>query len=275
MQVMGVLNVTVDSFSDGGCYLDLDDAVKHGLAMAAAGAGIVDVGGESSRPGATRVDPAVETSRVIPVVKELAAQGITVSIDTMRADVARAALQNGAQMVNDVSGGRADPAMGPLLAEADVPWVLMHWRAVSADTPHVPVRYGNVVAEVRADLLASVADAVAAGVDPARLVLDPGLGFAKTAQHNWAILHALPELVATGIPVLVGASRKRFLGALLAGPDGVMRPTDGRDTATAVISALAALHGAWGVRVHDVRASVDAIKVVEAWMGAERIERDG
>ncbi len=272
---MGVLNVTDDSFSDGGRYLDLDDAVEHGLAMAAEGAGIVDVGGESTRPGAPRVDPAVEMSRVMPVVKELAAQGITVSIDTMRADVAQAALQSGAQIVNDVSGGRADPAMGPLLAEAGVPWVLVHWRPVAADTPHLPPRYGNVAAEVRADLLASVADAVAAGVDPARLVIDPGLGFAKTAQHNWALLRALPELVATGIPVLLGASRKRFLGELLAGSDGAVRPTDGRDTATAVISALAAQYGVWGVRAHDVRASVDAIKVVEAWMAAERTGHDG
>jgi dihydropteroate synthase len=266
---MGVLNVTDDSFSDGGCYLDADAAIAHGLAMAAEGAGIVDVGGESTRPGATRIDPRVETDRVVPVIKALAAQGITVSIDTMHADVARAALQNGAQMVNDVSGGRADPAMAPLLAEAGVPWVLMHWRPVAGDRPHQARSYRDVVAEVRAELLAGVDDAVAAGVDSGNLVIDPGLGFAKTGQHNWALLHALPELVATGIPVLLGASRKRFLGALLAGPDGEVRPPDGRETATAVISALAALHGAWGVRVHDVRATVDALKVVGAWLQTE------
>ncbi len=275
MQVVGVLNVTDDSFSDGGRYLDADSAVAHGLAMVAEGAGIVDVGGESTRPGATRVDPRVEASRVVPVVKDLAAQGITVSIDTMHADVARAALQSGAQIVNDVSGGRADPAMAPLLAEAGVPWVLMHWRSVSSAQPHQVPHYGDVVAEVRAELLASVDDAVAAGVDPAKLVIDPGLGFAKTGQDNWALLQALPDLVATGVPVLLGASRKRFLGTLLAGPDGSPRPPDGRETATAVISALAALYGAWGVRVHDVRASVDALKVVGAWTGSERAGHDG
>ncbi len=266
---MGVLNVTGDSFSDGGRYLDTDDAVAHGLALAAEGAGIVDVGGESTRPGATRIAPRVEASRVVPVVKELAAQGVTVSIDTMHADVARAALQSGARIVNDVSGGRADPAMAPLVAEAGVPWVLMHWRPVSSDRPHQAPRYRDVVAEVRDELLAGVDDAVAAGVDPDKLVIDPGLGFAKTGQHNWALLHALPQLVATGVPVLLGASRKRFLGTLLAGPDGSPRPPDGRETATAVISALAALYGAWGVRVHDVRASMDALKVVGAWTQAE------
>lgn len=262
---MGVLNVTDDSFSDGGRYLDPDKAVAQGLALAADGADIVDVGGESTRPGATRVDARVETSRVVPVVKELASQGITVSIDTMHADVARAALCSGARIVNDVSGGRADPSMAPLLAEAKVPWVLMHWRSVAAERPHAAPQYHDVVAEVRTELLASVDAAVSAGVDPAQLMLDPGLGFAKTGQHNWALLHALPQLVATGIPVLLGASRKRFLGTLLAGPDGSARPPDGRETATAVISALAALHGAWGVRVHDVRATVDALKVVAAW----------
>ena len=262
---MGVLNVTDDSFSDGGRYLDHDNAVAHGLAMAAEGASIVDVGGESTRPGATRIDPRVETSRVVSVVKELAAEGITVSIDTMHADVARAALQSGARIVNDVSGGRADPAMAPLLAEAGVPWVLMHWRSVSSDRPHAVPHYRDVVAEVRAELLSGVDAAVAAGVDPTQLVIDPGLGFAKTGQHNWALLHALPQLIATGVPVLLGASRKRFLGTLLAGPDGSPRPPGGRETATAVISALAALNGAWGVRVHDVRASVDALKVVGAW----------
>lgn len=226
---MGVLNVTDDSFSDGGRYLDPDKAVAHGLALVAEGAGIVDVGGESTRPGATRIDPRVETSRVVPVVKALAAEGVTVSIDTMHADVARAALGSGARIVNDVSGGRADPAMAPLLAEAKVPWVLMHWRSVSAERPHAAPQYRDVVTEVRAELLASVDAAVAAGVDSARLMIDPGLGFAKTGQHNWALLHALPQLVATGIPVLLGASRKRFLGTLLAGPTARHgRPTGGR-----------------------------------------------
>jgi len=234
-----------------------------------------DVGGESTRPGATRIDPHVETSRVVPVVKELAAQGITVSIDTMHADVARAALCAGARIVNDVSGGRADPAMAPLLADAKVPWVLMHWRSVSAERPHAAPRYRDVVAEVRDELLASVDAAVSSGVDPGRLMIDPGLGFAKTGQHNWALLHALPQLVATGIPVLLGASRKRFLGTLLAGADGSPRPPDGRETATAVVSALAALHGAWGVRVHDVRATVDALKVVAAWTDGSHTELAG
>ncbi len=275
VQVMGVVNVTDDSFSDGGHYLDPDRAVEHGLALAAAGAAIIDVGGESTRPGAVRIDPAVEAARVVPVVKEIASHGITVSIDTMHAGIARAALENGAQMVNDVSGGRADPDMAGLLVEAGVPWVLMHWRSVSSDHPHKTPRYRDVVAEVRAELLASVDDAVAAGVDPANLIIDPGLGFAKTGQHNWALLHALPKLVGIGVPVLVGASRKRFLGSLLAGPDGAVRPPDGRETATAVVSALAALHGAWGVRVHDVRASVDALRVVEAWTQGGAVESDG
>lgn len=275
MQVMGVLNVTDDSFSDGGRYLDPDKAVAHGLDLVADGADIVDVGGESTRPGATRIDPRVETARVIPVVKALAAQGITVSIDTMHADVARAALCGGARIVNDVSGGRADPAMAPLLADAKVPWVLMHWRSVSAARPHASPQYRDVVGEVRDELLASVDAAVSAGVDPGQLMIDPGLGFAKTGQHNWALLHALPQLVATGIPVLLGASRKRFLGTLLAGADGAPRPPDGRETATAVVSALAALHGAWGVRVHDVRATVDALKVVAAWTGGSHTELAG
>jgi dihydropteroate synthase len=267
VQVMGVVNVTDDSFSDGGLFLDRDRAVEHGLTLAAEGAAIVDVGGESTRPGATRIEPRVESARVLPVIKELAGQGITVSIDTMHAEVAQAALENGAQIVNDVSGGRADPNMAPLLADAKVPWVLMHWRSVGADAPHkVPV-YRDVVTEVRDELLAGVDAAVHAGVAPERLIIDPGLGFAKTAEHNWALLRALPEFVGTGIPVLVGASRKRFLGSLLAGSDGQPRPPDGRETATAVISALAGFHGAWGVRVHDVRASVDALKVLEAWNG--------
>lgn len=275
VQVMGVLNVTADSFSDGGRYLNVDRAVAHGLTLVADGATIVDVGGESTRPGATRVDPRVEAQRVVPVVKELAAQGVLVSIDTMNAAVAAAALDCGAGMVNDVSGGHADPAMAPLLAESGAVWVLMHWRPVDvgrAGLGHGVPGYRDVVAEVRDELIAGVDSAVAAGVDPARLVIDPGLGFAKTGQHNWALLQALPQLVGTGVPVLVGASRKRFLGTLLTGCDGAPRPADQRETATAAISVLAGLHGAWGVRVHDVRASIDALKVLQAWTagGANR-----
>jgi dihydropteroate synthase len=264
VQVMGVVNVTEDSFSDGGRYLSPDAAIRHGLQLAADGAAIIDVGGESTRPGAVRMQSSVEQARVLPVVKELAAQGLTVSIDTMHADVAAAALEHGAAIVNDVSGGRADPAMAGVVASAGVPWILMHWRAVSVDEPHSVPSYGDVVTEVRDELLRAVDAAVAAGVDPAKVIIDPGLGFAKTAQHNWQLLRALPAFVDTGFPVLIGASRKRFLGALLAGPDGV-RPPDGRETATAVVSALAATHGAWGVRVHDVRASADALAVVTAW----------
>ena len=266
VRVMGVVNVTDDSFSDGGLFLDRDRAVEHGMALASDGAAIIDVGGESTRPGATRIDARVESGRVLPVIKELAGLGLTVSIDTMHSDVAQAALENGAQIVNDVSGGRADANMAKVLADAKVPWVLMHWRSVSAERPHEVPPYRDVVAEVREELLAAVDAAVHAGVDPDNLIIDPGLGFAKTGEHNWALLRALPDLVDTGIPVLVGASRKRFLGTLLAGADGEPRPPDGREIATAVISALAAQHGAWGVRVHDVRASADALKVIEAWM---------
>lgn len=265
VQVMGVVNVTDDSFSDGGRYLDPARAVAHGIELAAEGASIIDVGGESTRPGAARIDADIEITRVVPVIKGLVAEGLTVSIDTMHAAVARAALDHGAAIVNDVSGGRADPAMAPLIAGAGVPWVLMHWRSVSADDPHEVPRYDDVVAEVRNELLAGVSAALDAGVNERNLIIDPGLGFAKTARHNWVLLQALPELVNTGLPVLVGASRKRFLGSLLADADGSLRPPDGRETATAVISAMAALHGAWGVRVHDVRASMDAVSVVAAW----------
>lgn len=269
MQVMGVLNVTDDSFSDGGRFLDRDRALEHADSLIAAGAAIIDVGGESTRPGAVRVQAPVETGRIVPVVRELAAAGVTVSIDTMHEAVARAALEHGAAIVNDVSGGRADPNMAALLAEAKMPWVLMHWRSVRADDPHDVPAYTDVVTEVREELLRSVDAAVTAGVDPANIIIDPGLGFAKTAQHNWQLLRALAEFVDTGIPVLVGASRKRFLGTLLAGPDGTPRPPGGRETATAVVSVLAAQHGAWGVRVHDVQASVDALKVLAAWSGTQ------
>jgi len=260
---MGVLNVTPDSFSDGGCYADRDAAVRHGLEMHASGADYVDVGGESTRPGADRVDADEECRRVLPVIRELVGSGVRVSVDTTRAEVAEAALTAGAVMVNDVSGGLADKNMAELVAEAGVPWVLMHWRGHSREM-YAAARYGDVVTEVRAELTARVEDVVAAGVDPGQLVLDPGLGFAKNAEHNWALLAGLDRLVALGLPLLVGASRKTFLGRLLAGPDGELRPVEGRETATAAISVLAAQAGAWGVRVHDPVRSLDAIATVAA-----------
>jgi dihydropteroate synthase len=262
--VMGILNVTPDSFSDGGRWLDRNQAVAHGVAMRDAGADIVDVGGESTRPGAPRVDPETELARVLPVVRELAAAGVCVSIDTTRAAVAEAAIAAGAGVVNDVSGGLADPAMAAVVASAQVPWILMHWRGHS-DRMSALATYADVVTEVRDELAARVDAAVAAGVEPARLVVDPGLGFAKTAEHNWALLRRLDVLVELGYPVLVGASRKRFLGSLLAGEHGELRPMAGRDVATAAVSALAAHCGAWGVRVHDVVGSLDAVRVAAAW----------
>jgi dihydropteroate synthase len=262
--VIGIINVTPDSFSDGGRYLDRDDAVAHGLALRAQGADLIDVGGESTRPGARRVDAPTEIARVVPVIRELAASGLLCSVDTTRAAVAEAALEAGAIIVNDVSGGLADPAMASTMARCRVPWILMHWRGHSATMDHL-AHYADVVTEVRAELVAQVDAAVLAGVDPGALVLDPGLGFAKKAAHNWALLGHLDVLTELGFPILVGASRKRFLGTLLAGDDGQARPCDGRDTATAAVSALAAAAGAWGVRVHDVAASRDAIAVAAAW----------
>lgn len=265
--VMGVLNVTPDSFSDGGCYADAGAAIAHGMEMHAAGADYVDVGGESTRPGADRVDAAEECRRVVPVVRELAAAGVRVSVDTTRAEVAAAALEAGAVLVNDVSGGLADEGMARLVAETGIPWVLMHWRGHSREM-YAAARYGDVVTEVGAELTARVEDVVAAGVDPAQLVLDPGLGFAKNAEHNWALLAGLDRLVALGLPVLVGASRKTFLGRLLAGPGGELRPVEGREAATVAISVLAAQAGAWGVRVHDPVQSLDAIATLAAVQAA-------
>ena len=258
--VIGILNVTPDSFSDGGRYLDREDAVAHGVALRAEGADLVDVGGESTRPGAHRVEAPTEIARVVPVIRELAECGVPCSVDTTRAAVAEAALEAGAIMVNDVSGGLADPAMAPTVARCRVPWILVHWRGPSA-VMHTLASYSDVVAEVRAELVARVDAAVLAGVDPGALVLDPGIGFAKTAAHNWTLLGHLDALIQLGFPVLLGASRKRFLGALLTGG----QPPERRDTATAVVSALAAAAGVWGVRVHNAAASREAIAVAAAW----------
>jgi dihydropteroate synthase len=262
--VMGVLNVTPDSFSDGGRYYDPGDAIAHGMAMHERGADLVDVGGESTRPGAGRVDADIESARVLPVIRGLVAAGVPVSVDTTRARVAADALTAGARIVNDVSGGLADPDMARVVVEHGVPWILMHWRGHSKDMNSLAT-YTDVVAQVRAELSARVDAALAAGAEPEALVLDPGLGFAKHAEHDWALLHALPSLVELGFPVLVGASRKRFLGRLLAGADGKPRPPDGREDATAAVSSLAAAAGAWGVRVHDVDKSLDAVTVAAAW----------
>ncbi len=257
MVVMGVLNVTPDSFSDGGRYVSVDDAVAHALAMRAEGADLIDVGGESTRPGADRVDPPVEARRVLPVIKALAAEGITVSVDTYRASVAESALAHGASVINDVSGGLGDADMARVARDARCPWILMHWRGHSRIMRQLAT-YDDVVADVRRELLQRVDAALSAGVDAAQLALDPGIGFAKTAEHDWPLLAHLDQFVALGFPVLIGASRKSFLGRLLAGPDGAPRPVGEREDATVAITTYAALRGAWGVRVHSVRPNVDA-----------------
>ncbi|WP_100836832.1 dihydropteroate synthase [Kitasatospora fiedleri] len=263
--VMGVVNVTPDSFSDGGLWLDPARAVAHGLDLVARGADLVDVGGESTRPGAVRVTEAEELRRVVPVVAELARAGAVVSVDTMRAGVAAAALAAGARLVNDVSGGLADPEMAGVVAGTGAPFVVMHWRGQSADMDSRAV-YGDVVADVVRELTVRVEELLAAGVKEEQLILDPGLGFAKTGAHNWALLGRLDALTALGRPVLVAASRKRFLGTLLANPEtGELRPARQRDDATAAVSVLAARAGAWAVRVHDVSGTADAVRVVAAW----------
>jgi dihydropteroate synthase len=261
--VMGVLNVTPDSFSDGGRYLRFEDALAHAREMYEQGATIVDVGGESTRPGAERVDAKTETARVVPVIAALAADGVPTSIDTTRAAVAAAALDAGATLVNDVSGGLADPDMARVVADAGVAWVLMHWRGHSHNMAELAT-YHDVVADVRTELRARVDAALNAGVAAEALIVDPGIGFAKTAEHNWRLSAHLDEIRSLGYPVLFGASRKSYLGRLLAGPDGVPRPVDDRDAATLATTVLAVVAGVWGVRVHDVRSTVDAIRVCQA-----------
>jgi dihydropteroate synthase len=264
---MGVVNVTPDSFSDGGRFFDTAAAVKHGLELVAEGADLVDVGGESTRPGATRVDEDEELKRVIPVVRGLASEGVTVSVDTMRASVAARALAAGAALVNDVSGGLADPAMIPAVADAGAPFVVMHWRGFLAGG-NVKGAYDDVVTEVVDELHARVEAVLAGGIAPDRIVVDPGLGFSKDAEHDLVLLAHLDRLLALGHPLLVAASRKRFLGRVLAGPESAPPPARERDAATAAVSALAAHAGAWAVRVHEVRATADAVRVARAVEGA-------
>lgn len=271
--VMGVVNVTPDSFSDGGRWFTPEAAVAHGEALLADGADLLDVGGESTRPGAARVPVAEELDRVLPVIAELVARGATVSIDTTRAVMAAAAIAAGASIVNDVSGGLADPGIRDVVADAGVVYVAMHWRG-HADVMDDLAEYDDVVTDVRRELAQRVAELRAAGVADHQIVLDPGLGFAKPGAANWPLLARLPELVADGFPVLVGASRKRFLGHLLAGADGVPVPPERRDGATAAVSALAAAAGAWCVRVHEVRGTADAVRVAARWTAAAPSGKD-
>jgi len=263
--VMGVVNVTPDSFSDGGLYADTEAAIAHGRQLLADGADLLDIGGESTRPGATRPLVSEELDRVVPVITALAAEGALVSVDTMRAEVAAAALASGAGMVNDVSGGLADPRILAVVAGSEATYVAMHWRAHS-DRMQDLAAYdepGGVVAAVRRELGERVDAMRAAGIPDDRIVLDPGLGFAKRGEHNWELLRGFGELTSLGFPLLVGASRKSFLGALLAAPDGTPRPVSQREDAGHAVTLLLAQQGVWGVRVHDVRGTRDVLRVLE------------
>jgi len=261
--VMGVVNVTPDSFSDGGRWFSSRGAVAHGLDLLSQGADILDVGGESTRPGAQRPSEEEELRRIIPVIRELSHGGAQVSVDTMRATVASQALDAGASMVNDVSGGLADPDMARVVGAAGVPFVVMHWRGHS-DTMQDRASYGEVVADVCRELGERVADLCARGVGADQLIVDPGFGFAKLPWHNWSLLAHLDAVRSLGFPVLVGTSRKGFLGRLGVPDDGAPRPPAERDVATAATTVIAGLAGVWGVRVHDVASSVGALTVVAA-----------
>jgi len=259
--VMGVLNVTPDSFSDGGRFNDAQIATNHALQMIVDGADIIDIGGESTRPGSERISVQEELDRVLPVITALVDSGAVMSIDTMRAEVARAAIDAGACMVNDVSGGKSDPEMLDYVATLDTPYILMHWRGPS-NIMNTLTDYADVVADVTAEINQQVDVAIAAGIARERIAIDPGIGFAKTVDQNWPILKHLGVLEDLGLPILMGASRKKFLGELLA-KDGIVRDSDDRESATTAISTLMAARGLWAVRVHDVKSSSDAISVVD------------
>ncbi len=263
--VMGVVNVTPDSFSDGGLYADTAAAIAHARRLLADGADVLDIGGESTRPGATRPLVSEELDRVVPVISALAADGALLSVDTMRSEVAEAALAAGARLVNDVSGGLSDPRILDVVAGSDATYVAMHWRAHSDRMQDLAVydEPGGVVAAVRRELGERVDAIRAAGIPDERVVLDPGLGFAKRGEHNWTVLRGFADLTSLGFPLLVGASRKSFLGTLLAGSDGVPRPVDEREEAGHAITVLLARQGVWGVRVHDVRGTRDVLRVLE------------
>ena len=259
--VMGVLNVTPDSFSDGGRFDDTEIAISHALQMIQDGADIIDIGGESTRPGSERISAQVELDRVLPVIAGLVDSGVAISIDTMRAEVARAAIDAGACMINDVSGGKSDPEMLSYVSTLTVPYILMHWRGPS-NIMNTLTDYNDVVADVTSEISKQVDVAVAAGIARERIAVDPGIGFAKTVDQNWPILKHLDVLEGLGLPILMGASRKKFLGELLA-KDGVARDSDERESATTAISTLMAARRIWAVRVHEVKASSDAIAVVD------------
>jgi dihydropteroate synthase len=242
MLVMGILNVTPDSFSDGGEFNTVETAVAHGLEMLSAGADIIDIGGESTRPGAVRITEDEELSRVIPVIKELAAKSAVISIDTMRASVARAAVKAGATYINDVSGGLADDQMHNAAAELGTFYILMHWRGHSVDMNSKAI-YGDVVLDVKSELSRQIEKAIAAGIAPEKIIIDPGIGFAKEAEHNWELIKRVNEIVDLGYPVLIGASRKRFLGG-----DSPIE----REAATLELTKGLVGRGVWGVRVHSV-----------------------
>jgi dihydropteroate synthase len=264
--IMGILNVTPDSFSDGGLWASPAAAVEHATALVAQGADIIDIGGESTRPGAARVPADEELRRVLPVVRELAARGIAVSVDTMNSVTAAAVVEAGASYINDVSGGLVDPDMHRVAAATGATYIAMHWRDHS-DTMQANPRYADTVGEVCRELGARIEAALAAGVDPARLIVDPGIGFSKTGEHNWQLLAGLPQLAALGFPILVAASRKAFLAEFA--PAGAA-PRE-RDAATATVSVLSAQAGAWGVRVHNVALTARELAVWHRWDAGSRI----
>ena len=267
--IMGVINITPDSFSDGGQFLDTKEAVKHSLELVAQGANIIDLGGESTRPGALRVKLEDEQARVLPVITELAANtefkssGATISIDTMNAQTAALAVAAGASIVNDVSGGLADEQMFAALKDLNCKFIISHWRGFS-ETMDSMNNYTSVAIDVAKELTERVAKAQAAGISKDRLIIDPGLGFAKDIAQNWHLVARLDELEKLGLPILVGASRKRFLAGALEPEDAAGVSNQRRDLATAVLTALLLQRKLWGVRVHNVSTTLDAIKVVEA-----------